>query len=243
MPGNNDRLHEIRKGIRDSWAVGLGLIPLGLAFGLLVVQTGFAWWWAPVFSVLIYAGSVEFLALAMVTGGTSALAAAVTGFMVNFRHIFYGLTFPIGRIRSRLGRAYSAYALTDESYAIVSALARHSHAEQLTGARILTIQLLCQSMWVGGGIVGALGGQAVPDDIRGMEFALVALFVVLAWDSFSNNPDFSLPLTAGILAALCAVVVPSHMLMVALVAYFLILFARHLSPKLDDALLWKRGRN
>ena len=227
---------EIRAGLRDSWAVGLGLIPLGLAFGVLVVQTGFAWYWAPIFSVVIYAGSMEFLALNMITGGASALTAAVTGLMINFRHIFYGLTFPRDVISSRVGRAYSTYALTDECYAIVS------RNDKLTGTRVLTVQVWCQVLWVGSGIIGAVSGQAIPDSVKGMEFALVALFVVLAWDSFRNNPDFSLPLLAGAVAVACAIVVPGHMLMVALSVYFFILFARHLSPALDSALLWKRGR-
>lgn len=74
-----DTRAEIKKGLADTWAVGLGPIPLGLAFGLLVVQTGFAWWWTPIFSFVIYAGSMEFLALAMITSGVSATAAAVTG--------------------------------------------------------------------------------------------------------------------------------------------------------------------
>ena len=51
---------EIRAGVRDAWVVGLGLIPLGMAFGLLMTQAGFAWWWTPVFSVVILAGSMEF---------------------------------------------------------------------------------------------------------------------------------------------------------------------------------------
>ena len=80
---------EIRKGIKDIWLVGLGLIPLGLAFGVLMTQTGFAWWWTPIFSFVIYAGSMEFVALNMVLTGVGPASAALTGFMVNFRHIFY----------------------------------------------------------------------------------------------------------------------------------------------------------
>lgn len=129
---------DISQGLRDTRAAAIGLIPLGLAFGLLMVQSGFSWWWTPIFSIVIYAGSMEFLAISMVTGGATAVASLVTGFMVNFRHIFYGLTFPRQRIHSRLGRAYSTYALTDETYAIVSSLPTH---DRPTGARILTIQI------------------------------------------------------------------------------------------------------
>ncbi len=227
---------EVGKGLRDTWAVALGLIPLGLAFGVLVVQTGFDWWWAPIFSIVIYAGSVEFLALSMVTSGVGPVSAAVTGFMVNFRHIFYGLTFPRHLIGSRAGRAYSTYALTDETYAIVSA-----KSGPLTGVRVLTIQAFCQVLWVLPGVIGALGGQLVPSSVKGMEFALVALFVVLAYDSFQNNPDFSLPLSAAGIACLCAVVVPGQMLVVALVGYFVLLLARHLSPEFDRRMTWRRS--
>lgn len=224
---------EIRAGIRDSWAVALGLIPLGLAFGLLLTQMGFAWWWAPIFSLLIYAGSMEFLALNLVTAGVGPVSAAVTGFMVNFRHIFYGLTFPRDLVRGGAGRAYSTYALTDESYAIASARRPRS------GVQVLTIQAFCQSMWVLPGIVGALVGEVIPAGIQGMEFALVALFVVLAWETFRNNRDLSLVLIAGSLAVLVGLVAPASLLMIALSAYFLLLLGRHLSPALDRALEWR----
>lgn len=224
---------EIRAGIRDSWAVALGLIPLGLAFGLLLTQMGFAWWWAPIFSLLIYAGSMEFLALNLVTAGVGPVSAAVTGFMVNFRHIFYGLTFPRDLVRGGAGRAYSTYALTDESYAIASARRPRS------GVQVLTIQAFCQSMWVLPGIVGALVGEVIPAGIQGMEFALVALFVVLAWETFRNSRDLSLVLIAGGLALLVGLMAPASLLMIALSAYFLLLLGRHLSPALDRALEWR----
>ncbi|GAB3695777.1 AzlC family ABC transporter permease [Corynebacterium nasicanis] len=219
---------QIRAGIRDSWAVALGLIPLGLAFGLLVTQMGFAWWWAPIFSLLIYAGSMEFLALNLVTAGVGPVSAAITAFMVNFRHLFYGLTFPRDLVRSGPGRAYSTYALTDESYAIASA--RHPDS----GVQVLTIQGFCQSMWVLSGIVGSLVGVVIPAGIQGMEFALVALFVVLVWETFRNNRDLSLLLISGGLA-----VVSGGVLMIALSAYFLLLLARHLFPTLDRLLEWR----
>ena len=227
---------DIAQGLRDTWAAAIGLIPLGLAFGLLMVQSGFSWWWTPIFSIVIYADSMEFLAISMVTGAT-AVASLVTGFMVNFRHIFYGLTFPRHRIHSRLGRAYSTYALTDETYAIVSSLPTD---DRPTGARILTIQIFCQALWVGGGIVGALAGQVIPSTVQGMEFALVALFVVLAMESFRNNQDFSLPLSAALVGILAAAFAPGQLLMVALSAYFILLIIRYLSPRVDAAFTLRR---
>lgn len=220
---------DIAHAIHLTWAVGLGLIPLGLAFGLLMTQSGYAWWWTPIFSLVIYAGSVEFLAINLVATGIAPGAAALTGLLINFRHIFYGLTYPRHLISSRLGRAYSSYALTDESYAIVSAQPRSS----LNGTQVLAVQIFCQALWVIPGILGALIGSTLPQGIKGMEFALIALFVVLAWETFAQNRDWSLPLTAAALAVVCAVLIPHQMLVVALLGYFFILIARYCSPRLN----------
>lgn len=228
---------EIIKAIRTCMPIAVGVVPLGLAFGVLMVQTGFDWWWTPIFSIVIYAGSMEFLAISMVTGGVTPAVAAVTGFMVNFRHIFYGLTFPRDEIRNRFGRAYSTYALTDESYAVLSAFPRGSRP---SGAFVFTVQLFCQVLWVVSGIIGALAGQAIPPSVKGLDFALVALFIVLAIDSFQNNKDYSLPLSAAVLGVLAGCLFPGQLLMVVLSAYFLLLVVRYLSPRVDSAMIRRR---
>lgn len=237
----NETRNEIRAALKDLWVVGLGLIPLGLAFGLVMTQAGFAWWWTPIFSIVIYAGSMEYLAVQLVSAGVGPLSAAVTGFMVNFRHIFYGLTFPRHRISSSLGRAYSTYALTDETYAVISSLPLTTRST-LSGTRILTVGIVCQLLWVIPGILGALLGVVIPAEVKGMDFALTALFVVLAYESFTSNRDFSLPLSATAIAVLFAVIAPSWLLMAALTAYFLVLLLRYALPNVDRALELRPAR-
>ena len=99
--------------LRDTLAVGFGLVPLGLAFGLLLTQSGFAWWWAPLFSLLIYAGSLEFLAIGLLLALTPLAELAVTTLLVNSRHVFYALSFPLHRVRGPWAKTYSMYALTE----------------------------------------------------------------------------------------------------------------------------------
>jgi len=79
----------------------MGLFPLGIAFGVLLTQSGFAWWWTPLFSLLIYAGSLEFLAIGLFLALTPLASVALTTFLVNFRHVFYGLSFPLHLVRGR----------------------------------------------------------------------------------------------------------------------------------------------
>lgn len=101
-------------------------------------------------------------------------------------------------------------------------------------------KFFCQALWVGGGIVGALAGQVIPSTVQGMEFALVALFVVLAMDSFRNNQDFSLPLSAAMVGILAAAFAPGQLLMVALSVYFILLIIRYLSPRVDATFSLRR---
>jgi predicted branched-subunit amino acid permease len=69
---------------------------------------------------LIYGGSFEFLLIGMVTAAAPLASIAVVAFLVQARHVFYALSFPLQRVRGRLARTYSTFALTDEAYALTS---------------------------------------------------------------------------------------------------------------------------
>jgi hypothetical protein len=133
--------------------VGLGLFPLGLGFGVLVIHAGLPWWWAPLSAGLIYAGSLEFLLVPMALAATPLLAVAATALVVNSRHVFYALSFPLHRVRGLLPRAYATFGLTDEAYALTAA----PEAQTWTTRRIVVLQLLLQSFWVSGATAGAAG--------------------------------------------------------------------------------------
>src|SRR5690606_19565754 len=104
-------------GLRDSLGVGLGIFPLGIALGILVIQAALPWWLAPALSIGIFAGSVELLLVSMLAAATPLVTIAATVFAVNFRHVFYPLTFPAQAVKPGLPRAYSIYAMIDEAYA------------------------------------------------------------------------------------------------------------------------------
>ena len=97
----------------------------------------------------------------------------------------------------------------------------------------------CQLAWVLSGIVGALAGAVIPAGVEGFDFALTALFAVLAFEAFQASRDLSAPLIAGGLALGAALVLPSQVIIVALVSYFLVLVLRFWAPRLDRALTWR----
>ncbi|WP_409471060.1 AzlC family ABC transporter permease [Streptomyces sp. HC307] len=214
----------MRAAFADSTSVGLGFLPLGLAFGALVVQSGLDWWWAGLSAALIYGGSFEFLLIGMVTAAAPLATIAVTAFMVNVRHVFYALSFPLHRVTGRLGQAYSTFALSDEAYALTAG----DQARTWPSRRILWLQLFMHLYWAGSATAGALLGSLIPDSVTGLDFALTALFTVLALDALRDlRGDLPIPLLALLSALAARLLFPGHLLLAAFALFTAGLLARH----------------
>lgn len=221
--GGPSRASQIRAGLADSLGVGIGIFPLGIALGVLVMQAGLPWWVAPALSIGIFAGSVELLLVSMLAAATPLVTIAVTVFAVNFRHVFYALSFPISRVTKGIPRAYSTYAMIDEAYATYVLLP----AEKLTSTRMVTGQLVMQAYWVGGGLVGVLISTWLPGTLEGFEFALVALFVVMTLDAARSKREVPSVLLAGLAVAIAMLAFPGQALLAALIIFALLLTARY----------------
>lgn len=171
---------------------------MGMAFGVLIVQAGLEWWWGPVFAAVIFAGSLEFLVLGLVTAAAPLATIAGTAFLVNFRHAFYALSFPLHRVKGRGLRAYSTFALTDEAWALTSS----SVAQQWSGTRILALQSTFHLAWVSSVTIGGLAGNLIPESVVGLDFAMSSFFLVLAMEAFLVRRSVPLP----IIALVCSLV-------------------------------------
>jgi len=220
----SSRAAGLRAGAADSLGVGLGIFPLGIALGVLVIQAGLPWWLAPALSIGVFAGSVELLLVSLITTATPLLTIAVTVFAVNFRHVFYPLSFPIHAIRPGLGRAYSIYAMIDEAYATYVLMP----AEKISSVRMLTGQILMQAYWVLGGLIGVALASLLPEPIEGFEFALVALFVVMALDAARTKAAIPSVVLAGLAVAAAIVAFPQAEVLAALVIFTVLLVVRYL---------------
>jgi 4-azaleucine resistance transporter AzlC len=187
---------EVLRALTDSLSVGFAAAAMGLAFGVLVSHSGLQWWWATVFASVIFAGSLEFLLLGLVTALAPLGQIAAAAFLVNFRHVFYALSFPLHRVHGIAGKAYSTFALTDEAYAVTT----RPEAQTWSRARILWLQAFVQMFWVGSVTLGALGGTLIPAGVVGLDFAVTALFVVLGIDAFRARRD----VPAALVAVACA---------------------------------------
>lgn len=89
------------------------------------------------------------------------------------------------------------------------------------------MQIACETYWVGGGLVGVALGAALPAPIKGLEFALCALFTVLTLDAFRSRSELPSVLLAGAAAALALVLTPGLALFTALLMFVGLLLVRH----------------
>lgn len=209
------RRSQIAAGLGDSLGVGLGIFPLGIALGVLVIQAGLPWWVSPALAVGVFAGSVELLLVGMIAATTPLITIAVTVLAVNFRHVFYALSFPISRVRPGLPRAYSVYAMVDEAYATYALMP----ADKITSTRMVTGQLAMQAYWVLGGLAGVWLAESLPAPIEGFEFALVALFIVMTLDALRGKREIPSALLAGLAVTIALIAFPAQALLVALLIF------------------------
>ncbi|MBP2479003.1 4-azaleucine resistance transporter AzlC [Crossiella equi] len=221
-----------RTALRDSATVGLAFFPLGIAFGALAARSGLDWWWAGLSAAVAFGGSFEFLLIGLVTAMAPLTTVALSAFLVNVRHAFYPLSFPLHRVRGRFAKAYSTFALTDEAYALATSPA----ARAWPGRRILSLQFLLHVYWVASALTGALLGSLLPPTVTGLEFALTAVFVVLALDAVRDlRADLPTPVLALLSALVARLAFPAHLLLAAFTLFTAGLLARHVLTGRTDA--------
>lgn len=213
------RLREVRAGAALALPAAVAIACTGATFGVLVVQSGLPWWWAPLCQAVVFAGSLEFVLVGLAVTAAPLATVALTALLVNSRHVFYALSFPLERVHGRLARTYSIHTLTDEAYALTST----PDARSWSTSRILTVQAALHVSWVGGGLVGVWLGGLLPPEVPGLDFAFTALFVVLGLDAFRATGSVPLPLLAVACATGAAVWAPGEMLPVAMLAYLAVL--------------------
>jgi 4-azaleucine resistance transporter AzlC len=218
------RVPDLRAAAQDAGVIWLGLFALGIGFGVVVTSHGFPWWLAPVISGLMFAGSVEFILVGMLAVGAPIAAIAITTFLINSRHLFYGLSFPLHRVSGRLAKAYSVFALCDEAYALTTG----KDPETVTSRHILWTQLGLHCSWAIGALAGGIVGATLLGGLEGLDFILTALFIVLTIDAYGatrDNVTLALATGAGVVAFAVA---PGSMLLVAMAIFTATLVTRHL---------------
>ena len=174
----------IKKAFLMTVPVLTGYICLGIGFGIVLESKGFGVIWAFLMGLFIYAGSMQYVAIDLLTGGASLIATALTTLMVNARHLFYGISMIDKYKDAGKVKPYMIFALTDETYSLV--VSEESNDKKL----YFLISLFNHCYWVFGCTLGGIIGSLLTFNTQGIDFALTALFVTVfveQWLTTNNH--------------------------------------------------------
>lgn len=169
------------KAIKAAWRhtipVMAGYVFLGITFGFLMKSKGFPTWYPIVMSLIIYSGALEFATIPLLSAPFDPFGSFVMGLMISARHLFYGIPMLKKYEDAGMLKAPLIFTLTDETFSVSSTI---NPPDGMAKKHFYTaISLLDYSYWVGGTTLGALCGQFISFDTKGVDFALSALFIVL----------------------------------------------------------------
>lgn len=189
----------IKTAFLNTLPVMAGYIVLGFGFGLISAEKGYGVFWAVAMSAFIYAGSMQYVALDLLTGGVSLITAALTTLMVNARHLFYGITMIEHYKKTGYRKPYLVFALTDETYSL---LCSGKAPEGLSfKSYAFAVSLFNQCYWVLGSLLGALVGRESSFNTKGVEFAMTALFITVFVEQWKSTKEHA-PAIIGVVSSL-----------------------------------------
>lgn len=226
-----------RKALAAAFPVTLpvlmGYLSIGIAFGLMLEKAGFNFIWAFFMSLSIYAGSGQYLGVSLLASSATLGTVAAMILLINFRHLVYGLSM-LEKFRGMGARKlYMIFSLTDETYALLAGADVPVGVD--TKNYYFSIALLDQLYWIAGSVIGGVAGGLLAGrvDITGIDFAMTALFVVIAVDQWrAYRRHLPALLGAGATLLCMAAFGKENMLIPALVVIVLALLL--LRPYLED---------
>ena len=193
-----------RKAFPYTIPVLTGYLFIGIAFGVMYAEKGYSFLWAILMSVLVYAGSGQYLAVNFFVPGFSFLQVIFLTFMVNVRHIFYGISLLEKFNKMGIKRWYMIFGLTDETYSLLCTTNVPEDVEE--DKFLFAISIMNQSYWVLGSAIGAIAGTVLPINSEGIDFAMTALFVVIFIEQWMDRRN-RIPELIGVAVAIAALVI------------------------------------
>jgi 4-azaleucine resistance transporter AzlC len=214
--------------LKYSVPVLLGYLAIGIAFGLLLVDAGYPWWLSPVMGIVMYAGAGQYIAVGLFAAGTTLWEALLVQLVVNARHMAYGISMLKRFQKAGPYKYYLIFALTDETFALLSSLPEEEAAGSGTspenrGPFMFYVALLDQCYWVAGSLIGAVAGSLLPFDTEGIGFALTALFVVLMVEQILRVRRPGVFIVSALVASLAVFFLPVQYSLLSALAFSLAL--------------------
>ena len=163
----------------------MGYLSIGIVFGWMMSAAGFVPLWSVAMSITIYAGSGQYLGVDLLANATPLADAAFLTLIINFRHLVYGLSMLEKFQGMGWRKLYMIFALTDETYALLAGVEAPEGVD--SKGFYFTIAVLDHLYWIAGSLIGAVAGALITINTEGIDFAMTALFLVIAVEQWQSN--------------------------------------------------------
>jgi len=202
----------IVQGLISAWPICLGYIPVGLALGVIAQKAGLHPLEIGFMSLLVFAGSAQFIAVSMLSNGAGAVSIIFATLAVNLRHLLMSsaLALHLGNASKRILSLF-AYGVTDESFGVNISKFRD---ENWDIKRALVVNHTTNITWVASTIIGGYGGQLIPAGAFGIDYALTAMFIGLLVIQLKGRKYVLTAVIAGALAIILSLALPGYLYIV-----------------------------
>lgn len=196
----------ILQGLSAAWPICLGYVPIGIAFGVLAQKAGLYPIEIMLMSILVFAGSSQFIAVSMLSAGAGAASIIITTFAVNLRHLLMSSSLAVfmdNTTRKKL--SLFAYGVTDESFAV-----NHTRFSQKIWSmdHALVVNHTANIAWIVSSVIGSYGGRFIHEGAFGIDYALTAMFICLLIFQLKGLYHVITAVIAGIVAVILSLIIP-----------------------------------
>lgn len=190
----------LKEALKDSLNILPGYIVLGIGFGVLLKARGYGFLMCLFMSGLIYAGSMQYVGIDLLSVGASLITTFFMTIMVNIRHLFYGVGMLEKYNNLKRHKLYNIFALTDETFSIVCN--RKVEDEDY----YFFLSLLDHTYWITGSLIGNVLGDILPFNYIGIDFSMTALFIVIVISQWENSKDNLPVILSFVISVICLVI-------------------------------------
>ena len=189
---------KVKKALIDTLPVMTGYLMLGAGFGILMATNGFTFVHSLLMSVFVYAGSLQYLGISLISSGASFISIAISSFLVNARHLLYGVSMFSKYRKVKKGKPYLIFALTDETYSLV--------CNETDETYFFLVSIFDHLYWISGTIIGSLLSNFITFNTEGLDFVLTALFIVIYLEQWLTSKDTYSALSGLLLTTICLLI-------------------------------------
>lgn len=204
MSNNQEKIKALKAAFPHTAPIFTGFIFIGIAYGILMDSKGYGFVWSALFSLLVFAGSSQYVAITFLTSVFNPFYALVMSLMVNARYLFYGISMIEKYKDTGKFKTFLIFAMCDETFSVVYSAEPPKDVDR--NWFMFFITLLNYSYWVLGSALGGILGSVISINTKGLDFVLTALFVVIFMGQWKSQKDHK-PAAIGVLCSVICLIV------------------------------------